>query len=151
MMSDTQTPHEMLDVLTLGIGGETFAIEATAVREILDLVPVTEVPGARSFVGGMVNVRGAIVPLADLRLQFGMPQTEATADTRIVVLELDMDGEALPVGILADRVHEVTQIAPAAMEQPPRTGMRWRPEFIRGIGMRGNDLVILPDLPRILA
>jgi purine-binding chemotaxis protein CheW len=147
-------PHtrssDATDVLTLGIGGETFAIEATAVREILDMVPVTAVPGARPFVGGVVNVRGRIVPLADLRLRFGMPVTPPTADTRIIVLELDLEGEALPVGILADRVHEVTQIVPAEMEAAPRIGMRWRPEFIRGVGMHGDRLVVLPDLSRIL-
>ncbi len=148
MMSNSQTT--MLDVLTLGIGGETFAIEAAAVREILDLVPVTDVPGARAFVRGVVNVRGRIVPLADLRLQFGMPATPPTADTRIIVLELELEGEATPVGILADRVHEVTQLATAALESAPRIGMRWRPEFIRGVGMRGDDLVILPDLACIL-
>jgi purine-binding chemotaxis protein CheW len=149
MTNDTQA-QAMLDVLTLGIGGETFAIEAAAVREILDLVPVTEVPGARDFVGGVINVRGRIVPLADLRLRFGMEPTEPTADTRIIVLELELDGEAMPVGILADRVHEVTRIAPAALEQAPRIGMRWRPDFIRGIGMHGDRLVVLPDLARIL-
>lgn len=148
MMSESQTT--MLDVLTLGIGGETFAIEAAAVREILNLVPVTDVPGARAFVRGVVNVRGRIVPLADLRVQFGMPATPPTADTRIIVLELELEGEATPVGILADRVHEVTQLATAALESAPRIGMRWRPEFIRGVGMRGNALVILPDLTRIL-
>jgi purine-binding chemotaxis protein CheW len=139
-----------VDVLTLGIGGETFAIEATAVREILDLVPVTAVPGARPFVGGVVNVRGRIVPLADLRLRFGMPVTPPTAETRIIVLELDLDGESLPVGILADRVHEVTRIIPAEMEAAPRIGLRWRPEYVRGVGMHGGRLVVLPDLARIL-
>jgi purine-binding chemotaxis protein CheW len=149
MMTEAHPPA-MLDVLTLGIGGETFAIEAGMVREILDLVPVTDVPGAREFVRGVVNVRGRIVPLADLRWQFGMKQTPPTADTRIIVLELELDGEATPVGILADRVHEVTQLATASLESAPRVGMRWRPEFIRGVGMRGGDLIILPDLARIL-
>lgn len=142
--------EDPVDVLTLGIGGETFAIEAAAVREILDLVPITAVPGARGFVGGVVNVRGRIVPLADLRLRFGMPVTPPTADTRIIVLELELDGESLPVGILADRVHEVTQIIPARMEAAPRIGLRWRPEFVRGVGMHGDKLVVLPDLARIL-
>ncbi|SFL00732.1 chemotaxis protein CheW [Falsiroseomonas stagni] len=139
-----------IDVLTLGIGGEIFAIEAADVREILDLVPITAVPGARSFVGGVVNVRGRIVPLADLRVQFGMAVTAPTPDTRIIVLELDLEGEPTPVGILADRVFEVTQIVPASLEAAPRIGIRWRPEFIRGIGMRGDDLLILPNLSQIL-
>ncbi len=149
-MNQDVLPDSAIDVLTLGIGGEVFAIEAGMVREILDLVPITEVPGARSFVGGVVNVRGRIVPLADLRVQFGMPVTTATADTRIIVLELDLEGEPTPVGILADRVFEVTQIVPASLEKAPRIGIRWRPEFIRGIGMRGDDLLILPNLAQIL-
>jgi purine-binding chemotaxis protein CheW len=141
----------MVDVLTLEIGGETFAIEATAVREILDLVPVTEVPGARPFVGGVINVRGRVVPLADLRVQFGMPPAENNGDTRIIVLELPLDGEPTAVGILAERVHEVTQIDLGALDAAPRMGLRWRPEFIRGVGMRGGRLVVLPALDRILA
>lgn len=145
------TAINLVDVLTLEIGGETFAIEATAVREILDLVPVTEVPGARPFIGGVINVRGRIVPLADLRMQFGMPPSETTADTRIIVLELILDGESTPVGILAERVHEVTQIDVASLDAAPRLGLRWRPDFIRGVGMRGGRLLVLPDLQRILS
>lgn len=139
-----------LDVLTLEIGGEIFAVEAAAVREILDLVPVTEVPGARAFVGGVINVRGRIVPLADLRVQFGMPVTPPTQDTRIVVLELVLDGGPTAVSILADRVYEVTQLAAGSLEDAPRIGMRWRQDFIRGIGKRDSDFIIVPNLPRIL-
>lgn len=142
---------EMVDILTLEIGGETFAIEAVAVREILDLVHVTEVPGARPFVGGVMNVRGRVVPLADLRVQFGMTPTESTADTRIIVLELPLDGEPTTVGILAERVHEVSQMDLASLDPGPRLGLRWRPEFIRGVGMRGGRLLVLPDLERIFA
>ena len=142
---------ELVDILTLEVGGEIFAVEAVAVREILDLVHVTEVPGARPFVGGVINVRGRIVPLADLRVQFGMPPTESTADTRIIVLELPLDGEPTAVGILAERVHEVSQIDLASLDPAPRLGLRWRPEFIRGVGMRGGRLLVLPDLERIFA
>ncbi|WP_439551073.1 chemotaxis protein CheW [Falsiroseomonas sp.] len=149
-MTQDILPDGAIDVLTLGIGGEIFAIEAADVREILDLVPITAVPGARSFVGGVVNVRGRIVPLADLRVQFGMPVAAPTPDTRIIVLELDLEGEPTPVGILADRVFEVTQIVPSSLETAPRIGIRWRPEFIRGIGMRGDELLILPNLSQIL-
>ena len=143
-------PNQDLEVLTLGIGGETFAVEASAVREILDPVPVTDVPGARSFVGGVINVRGKIVPLADLRVQFDMPCTPPTAHTRIVVLEIDLDGDPTIVGILADKVYEVTQIPAAVLEEAPRIGMRWRPEFIRFIGKRNDEFIVVPDLDRVL-
>jgi purine-binding chemotaxis protein CheW len=139
-----------LEVLTLGLQGELFAIEATLVREILDPVPVTEVPGARRFAAGVINVRGKVVPLADLRLRFGMPAVAATVDTRIVVVEVMLEGDPVVVGLLADKVFEVTQIAPAAATDTPRIGMRWPAEFVRFIGKRGDDFIIVPDLPRIL-
>lgn len=140
-----------IQVLTVGLQGEIFALDAGQVSEILDSVPVTEVPNARPFVGGVINVRGKIVPLADLRLRFGMARTEATLDTRIVVIELELGGEPTTVGILADKVYEVTEIADASIEQTPRVGMHWRPEFIKGIGKRGDDFIIIPDIERILS
>lgn len=145
---DTGKPME---VLTLGLEGEVFAVEAGIVREILDPVPVTEVPGARAFVRGMINVRGKVVPLADLRLRFGMAPNPATIDTRIVVVEIELDGEPVIVGILADKVFEVTEIAAASIEQAPRIGMHWRPEFIRCIGKRAADFIIIPNLEQIFA
>lgn len=141
---------QSLEVLTMSLEGEYFAIEAQAVREILDLVQVTEVPGARDFVGGLINVRGKVVPLADLRLRFGMAPTVPTIDTRIVVIEIDIDEVPTIVGVLADKVFEVTEIAGASIEETPRIGMRWRPEFIRCIGKRGEDFIIVPDIARIL-
>jgi purine-binding chemotaxis protein CheW len=143
-------PDGPLEVLTLGLQGETFAIEARQVREILDPVPVTEVPNARPFVGGIINVRGKVVPLTDLRPRFGMEAAPPTIDTRIVVVEIVLDGEPTIVGILADKVHEVTEIEAAAIEQAPRVGMRWRPDFIRCIGKRRDGFVIVPDLERLL-
>ncbi|MGQ9370638.1 chemotaxis protein CheW [Azospirillum sp. A39] len=139
-----------LEVLTLSLGGETFALEAASVREILDLVPVTEVPNARPFVGGLINVRGKVVPLADLRLLFDMAPAPPTIDTRIVVVEADLGGDATLVGILADKVHEVTEIAAAALAETPRIGMRWRPEYIRGIGKHGDSFVVVLNLERVL-
>lgn len=143
------TPGQPLEVLTLGLQGETFALDAALVREILDPVPVTEVPNARTFVGGLINVRGKVVPLADLRLMFDMDRTPPTIDTRIVVIEIPLGGEPTLIGILADKVHEVTEIAAAALEETPRIGMRWQPEFIRCIGKRNDEFIIVPDIARI--
>ena len=140
-----------LEVLTLDLQGEIFALDAQQVREILDHVPITEVPGSQPFVNGLINVRGKVVPLADLRIKFGMEQKEATIDTRVVVIEIDLDGLPTIVGIRADKVYEVTELAPAALEETPRLGMRWRPEFIRCIGKRGSDFIVVPDISRIFA
>ena len=139
-----------LEVLTLALDGEMFALDAGMVREILDLVPITEVPNARAFVGGLINVRGKVVPLADLRVKFGMEVKPPTIDTRIVVIEVDLRGEPAIVGILADKVYEVTEVAAAALEETPRIGMRWRSDFIRCVGKRGSDFIIILDIERVI-
>ncbi len=138
-----------LEVLTLDLEGEIFAIEAIYVREILDLVPITDVPHAMPFVRGLINVRGKVVPLADLRVKFGMEQRPPTVDTRIVVIELDLDDEPVTVGIRADKVHEVTEVAAAALQDTPRIGTRWRPDFIRCIGKHGDDFMVVLDIARV--
>ena len=138
-----------MKALTLALQGEIFAIEAESVREILDLVPITEVPNARAFIGGLINVRGRVVPLADLRVMFGMDRPPPDADTRIVVIEIDLDGEPTIAAILADKVHDVTEIDAANIVEAPKVGLRWRTEYVRGIGKRGEDFVIIPDMGRI--
>ena len=135
--------------LTLRVQDEVFAIEAGSVREILDLVPITEVPNAPAFVGGLINVRGRVVPLADLRVMFDMDRPPPDKDTRIVVIEIEIGGEPTVVGILADKVHDVTDIEAAAIQDAPRVGMRWRPEFVRSIGRRNGTFVVIPNLERI--
>lgn len=151
MAGATTNDSGTFEALTLGLGGEVFAIDANSVREILDLISVTVVPGARTFVGGLINVRGKVVPLADLRLKFGMDQTPSTVDTRIVVVEIDLDGEPTVIGLLADKVYEVTEIGHASIEATPDIGMRWRPDFIKGIGKRGPEFIVIPDIVRIFS
>ena len=145
-MSDNQ---DFMTALTIRLQDELFAVEASRVREILDLVPITEVPAAPAFVGGLINVRGRVVPLADLRIVFGMTCRPADEDTRIVVLETEIEGEATVVGIIADKVHEVTDIEASSVESAPRVGMRWRPDLVAAIGKRNGDFIIIPDLGRI--
>ncbi|MDB5541780.1 MAG: hypothetical protein JWQ89_3507, partial [Devosia sp.] len=117
--------------------------------EILDLVPITEVPNATAFAPGLINVRGRVVPLADLKVAFGMRNEAQSQDTRIVVIETEIEGELTVVGILADKVYDVTDIEPAAIEEAPRVGMRWPADYVRGIGKRRGDFIIIPDMQRI--
>lgn len=146
-MSSIQTGS--MKALTLRLQDELFAVEAENVREILDLVPITEVPNASPFVSGLINVRGRVVPLADLRVMFGMDRPEPDQDTRIVVMEVTIDGEPTVAGILADKVHDVTDIEAASIEDAPKVGMRWRPEFVKGIGKRNGGFIIIPNLGKI--
>ena len=140
-----------MEVLTLDLQGEMFALEAASVREILDMIPVTEVPGADDFVNGLINVRGRVVPLADLRMKLGLERRPATIDTRIVVIEADVDGDLTVLGIRADKVHEVAELPAAMMEDVPRIGLRWPAEYIRAIGKRGADFIMVLNVDRLFS
>jgi purine-binding chemotaxis protein CheW len=140
---------ESMQVLMIGLQSEMFAVDVTLVREILDPVPVTAVPGERTFLSGIINVRGKVVPVADLRRRFDMDIADATVDTRFIVTEIDYEGVPTLIAIVADKVHEVTEIPAAAMEDAPKIGMHWRPEFIRFIGKWKDDFVVVPHMERI--
>ncbi|GAB4537811.1 MAG: chemotaxis protein CheW [Roseibium sp.] len=135
-----------VEVLTFNLGGETFALQAVCVQEILDLLPETTVPGARPFVASVINFRGKVIPLADLRLAFGMCAAEATIDSRIVVIELMLDDEPTLVGLRTDKVNETTTLSKEASEPPPSLGMRWRPDYIDCVVKRGTNFIIIPNL-----
>jgi purine-binding chemotaxis protein CheW len=94
-------------------------------------------------------VRGNVIPIADLRIRFGMPERSDTSDTRIVVLEIELDGDPVTVGIIADKVYEVTEISCANPQPTPRVGMQLRPEFVRFIAKWNEEFVTVPDLERI--
>jgi len=149
--TDQWGDKEEREVLTFDLAGETFAFDATMVQEILDLLPETAVPGARPFVGSVINFRGKVIPLADIRLAFGMAATKPTIDSRIIVAELDIEGEATLVGVRTDKVHEVTTLSRAARENPPSIGMRWRADYIDCLVKRGADFVIIPNLNEIFS
>lgn len=141
---------DAMQVVMIGLGEEKFALDAGLVREIIDPVPVTRVAGARAFVPSVINVRGNVIPLADLRIRFGMPQLDNSADTRIVVIEIELDNEPVLVGVTADKVYEVTEISQTDVQQTPRVGMHWKPEFIRFIAKWREEFVIVPNMERIL-
>jgi purine-binding chemotaxis protein CheW len=140
-----------LEVLTFDLAGETFALEAVLVREVLDRSPETYVPGAPAFADTVINFRGRIIPLADLRLAFGLGSGGNSADSRVIVIEFEIDGEAALLGLRADKVYEVTAIPEAVTEAAPRLGTRWRPDFIRRLAKRNDDIIVLPDLAAIFA
>jgi purine-binding chemotaxis protein CheW len=140
-----------LDVVTFRLGGEILAIRAQVLREVLEPVAVTRVPQAPEFVQGLINVRGAVVPLADLRVTFAMPRRPLGEEGRILVLDLPLGGRLSVVGILADGVHEVTRIDRDTIEDVPPVGTRWPPQFVEAIGKWGGSFVMLPDLPAIFS
>ncbi|TNC51999.1 chemotaxis protein CheW [Rubellimicrobium rubrum] len=140
-----------IDVVTLRLGQDTLAIRAEMLREVLEPVSITRVPGAPEFCCGLVNVRGTVVPLSDLRVTFGMPRTPLGPDSRILVLDLPLSGRASVVGIVADAVHEVTRVESHMLQTVPAVGTRWPPQFIEAIARIGGNFVMLPDIPAIFA
>ena len=149
---DTPAVHDetSLQVVMVGLGDEKFALDAGLVREIIDPIPATRVAGARPFLPSVINVRGNVIPLADLRIRFGMPINVDSSDTRIVVIEVEIEGDPILVGVIADKVYEVTEISRTDVQQTPRVGMHWRPEFISFISKWRDEFVIVPNMERIL-
>jgi purine-binding chemotaxis protein CheW len=147
----TNADDQPLVVLTLELQGEAFAIETHHVREILDAVAITTVPGADAAVNGLINVRGRVVPIADLRMIFHMAEQGEATDTRVVVIEVEIDGDPVTIGIRADKVNEVTELAVDSLEATPRLGLRWDPEFIRCIGKRNGAFIAVLDMGRIFS
>jgi len=140
-----------IQYVTLGVGEEVFAVEVTRVHEILDLVPVVRLPNAPAHVIGMIDVRRRAVPVVDLRVKLGLSPTVATEQSRILVLDVEVGSRTVVLGLLADRVYEVTDLADHAIEPPPDIGMRWRSDYIRGVGRRGQSFVIIFDLSRLFS
>jgi purine-binding chemotaxis protein CheW len=142
---------ETSQYMTFKLGNELFAINVSQVREVLEVATITRVPTAPDYMRGVVNVRGKAIPVVDLRLRFGLPVTTDTVSTRIIVMDLLLDGETTVLGGMADSVHEVIELDPASINPPPRIAMRWRTEFIQGMGRRGDDFIIILDVNAVFA
>ncbi|MBF0561279.1 MAG: chemotaxis protein CheW [Alphaproteobacteria bacterium] len=149
MSEAATTVREATQYVTLGLDRELFAVEVARVREILDMQPVSRIPYAPSFVTGMIDVRGSGVPVIDLRIKLGLPPVPPTEQTRIIVLEIGDGGRTRLMGLMADRVFEVTPLADHSLEPPPEVGARWRSDYIKAIGRRGTAFVIIFDLAKL--
>lgn len=137
--------------VTMGIDREVFAVEVQRVREILDVPPIAKLPNAPVYLLGMIGVRGDCVPVIDLRAKLGFPSAEHTLHTRILVLEVEACGRVMVLGLLVDRVFEVTGLDGDGVEPPPDIGIRWHSEYIRGVGRRGEAFVVVFDLARLFS
>lgn len=148
-MTNSAVPRGDAQYVTLGIDREIFAVEVELVREILDMCQISRVPNAPAFMVGMIDVRGQGVPVIDLRLKLGLPSAQATEHTRIVVLEVPVERRTVVMGMIADRVIEVTPLSEHDLESPPEVGVRWRSDYIRAMGRSGGAFVIVFDLARL--
>ena len=149
-MSETQAA-EAIQFLTFKLGDEVYGVDVLQVREVLDAVPVTKVPRSPDFMLGVINLRGSVVPVVDMRRKFGMESADRNRDTCIVVMEIALEGETTVIGALADAVEEVLELTEAQIEPAPKLGTRLNTEFIRGMGKRDEQFIILLEVDKIFS
>ena len=137
--------------LTFMLGGEAYAIGILAIKEIIEHVNMTRVPMMPQFIRGVINLRGAVVPVIDLGVRFGTGATQVTRRTCIVIVEVENEDESQDVGILVDAVNEVMDIAGANIEPAPDFGTRISTEFIAGMARIGDEFVIILEPARVLS
>ncbi len=145
------TINETTQYLTFNLEDEVFALDISQVREVLDFTTVTKVPRTPDFMRGVINLRGSVVPVVDMRIKFGMPKTEKTVNTCTIIVEINLDGEKIVIGAMADSVQEVIDLEPNQIEPAPRIGTRLKTEFIKGMGKRNDEFIIILDIDRIFS
>jgi purine-binding chemotaxis protein CheW len=142
---------ETRQYLTFKLGDEVFATDVAKVREVLDLTPISAIPRTPEFMAGVINLRGTVVPVVDFRLCFGMSKTQSTRNTCIVVVEVLLDAEPTVIGALADSVEEVIDLEPDQIEAAPRIGTQVQTDFIRGMGKRDAQFIMILDIDRVFS
>ncbi|MBE0534268.1 MAG: purine-binding chemotaxis protein CheW [Phycisphaerae bacterium] len=158
-MTDTATPKvkgsSLVDkegkYLTFALANEEFGLEILKVREIIGYMDITAVPRMPAHVKGVINLRGQVIPVVDLRTKFGMNTAATTEQTCIIVVEIAQEGRAFNTGIVVDHVQEVLDIAGEDIEESPHFGAAVNTDFILGMGKIANSVKILLDIDRVLA
>ena len=148
---NTSEMNETTQYLTFRLEDEIFALGISQVREVLDYANITRIPEMPDFMLGVINLRGSVVPVVDMRLKFGMPRTERKVDTCIIIVEIEIGGEPTIMGALADSVQEVIDLDPEQIEQPPKIGTRLKGKYIKGIGKRDGQFIIILDITRVFS
>ena len=142
---------ETTQYLTFKLDEEIFALDISKVKEVLDFTEITKIPQTPLFMKGVINLRGGVVPVVDMRLKFGMSETAKTVNTCIIIVEVTIEGETTVLGALVDSVQEVLDLEPGQIEPAPRIGTRLRTEFIRGMGKRDNHFIMILDIDKVFS
>jgi purine-binding chemotaxis protein CheW len=150
-MATQSAPSEQSQYLGFHMAGEEYAIGILRVREILEYDTVTKVPTTPASIRGVINLRGSVVPVIDLAVKLGLPESVVTKRSCVVVVEIVLDGERTVMGLLADAVSQVIDLPAAEIEPPPPFGTRVRVECLLGMGRAGKKFVLLLDIDRLLS
>ena len=143
--------EESTQYLTFNLADEVFAVDVGRVREILEITTITKVPQTPDFMRGVINLRGSVVPVIDLRLKFGMSESERTVNTCIIVVEVAMDDETIVLGCLADSVSEVIEMEADQIEAAPHIGTRLNTDFIKGMGKHNDRFVMILNIDKVFS
>lgn len=135
--------EDALQYLTFNLGDEVFAMDIRSVREIIQYAAITIVPLMPEFVRGVINLRGAVVPVIDLQSRFGRPATQVGKKTCVIIFDVGCEGEKVELGLLVDAVSEVIDISPAQIEPPPQFGTTIQREFVHGLGKVGTQFIVI--------
>ncbi|MBI5409486.1 MAG: chemotaxis protein CheW [Nitrospirae bacterium] len=140
---------ETTQCLTFKLEDEVFALDISKVREVLEYTTVTKVPRTPDFMCGVINLRGGVVPVVNMRLKFGMTDAEKTVNTCIIIVEVTLDGETTILGALADSVQEVMDLEADQIEPAPKIGTRLNTEFIKGMGKHDSKFIMILDIDKV--
>jgi len=143
--------NEVRPYLTFTLDEELFAVDVAKVREVLDYTVITKIPRTPEYMRGVINLRGSVVPVIDLRLKFGMSKTENKLDTCVIVLEIHLDEETIILGALADSVQEVFELEPDQIDPAPRFGTRFKTDFLKGMGKRDEKFIMILDIDKVFS
>lgn len=143
--------HEQQQYLTFMLGGETYAMGILAIKEIIEYGNLTEVPRMPDFIRGVINLRGAVVPVIDLGARFGKQATSISRRTCIVIIEVTNGEETQDIGVMVDAVNEVLEIPASEIEPAPSFGANIRADFIDGMGKIGGRFVIILNIRQVLS
>ncbi len=145
----TDMHEESRQYVTFRLAQEIFGVDVARTREILSMTPITKVPQTPVYMLGVINLRGQVVPVVDMRLKLNLDAQEQTEDSCIIVVEVQVDDEKIVVGAMADAVREVLEIRVDQIEPPPRLGTRLNTEYIKGMGKVCEEFLILLDIDRV--
>jgi purine-binding chemotaxis protein CheW len=140
---------ETTQYLSFVLEDELFALDIGKVREVLDFTGITKVPQTPDYLRGVINLRGNVVPVVDLRLKFGKALAAQTVNTCVIIVEVDMNGEKVVMGAIADAVQEVLDLEAGQIEPPPRIGSKRDLNFIRGMGTHLERFIIILDIDKV--
>jgi purine-binding chemotaxis protein CheW len=146
-----ENKEESNSYLTFKLGDEVFGAHVSQVLNILEMTKITGVPKTPDYMKGVINLRGMVLPVIDTRIKFGLPETDYTNNTCIVVMDLELDGETVHIGSIVDEVVSVIEIEEDQIEPPPSLGNQYRSEFIYGMAKEDEEFIMLLDMQKVLS